>query len=57
MKNMRLYANPALLYIGDVNLSLLSVYECGGIRSNALCILMTRQARTMVFTEEELPKP
>lgn len=54
---MRLYANPALLYIGDVNLSLLSVYACGGIRSNALCILMTRLARTMVFTEEELPKP
>lgn len=53
---MRLYANSALLYTGDVNLSLLSVCECGGIRSNALRILMTRLARTMVFTEEEFPK-
>lgn len=53
---MRRYANPVLFYIGDVNLSLLSVYECGGLRSNALRILTTRLARTMVFTEEELPK-
>lgn len=53
---MRLYANSALLYTGDMNLSLLSVCECGGIRSNALRILITRLARTMVFTEEELPK-